>query len=426
MCPVRRPDWWCTPITRKEGNYIMTKNDLVVIGGVDTHKNVHVAAVIDDRGKILDTSQFVTTSAGYRQLLKWLRSFGELAKVGVEGTGSYGAGLHSFLASEGVEVLEVNRPNRQMRRRRGKSDTVDAEAAARAALNGEATVVPKSHDSIVESIRALRVAFTSARNSRTRVALQIRDLIVTAPAQLRAEIEPLCTAERVTRCARYRPGDPADPREATKLALRSLSRRYEALSEEMDELSVVLDQLTYKANPALRSARGVGVDVAAILLVAAGDNPERLRNESAFAALCGVSPVQASSGMVVRHRLNRSGNRQANNALWRIAVVRITHDEETKIYAARRLAEGKTKREIIRCLKRHIAREMFAHLTKPGVVPVGTELRTARNAAKISLTTASTELGTYALRISRLERGLDHDREFAEQYQAWLAQKQAA
>ena len=210
------------------------------------------------------------------------------------------------------------------------------------------------------------------------------------------------------------------------MALRSLSRRYEALSEEMDELSVVLDQLTYKANPALRSARGVGVDVAAILLVAAGDNPERLRNESAFAALCGVSPVQASSGMVVRHRLNRSGNRQANNALWRIAVVRITHDEETKIYAARRLAEGKTKREIIRCLKRHIAREMFAHLTKPGVVPVGTELRTARNAAKISLTTASTELGTYALRISRLERGLDHDREFAEQYQAWLAQKQAA
>jgi transposase len=404
----------------------MANNERVVIGGVDTHRDVHVAAVIDDRGKILDTSSFDTTTAGYRQLLKWLRSYGELAKVGVEGTGSYGAGLHSFLASEGVEVLEVNRPNRQMRRRRGKSDTVDAEAAARSALNGEATVVPKSHDSIVESIRALRVAFTSARNSRTRVALQIRDLIVTAPAQLRADIEPLTTGQRVTRCARYRPGDPADPREATKLALRSLSRRYEALTEEMDELSAVLDQLTYKANPALRSARGVGVDVAAILLVAAGDNPERLRNESAFAALCGVSPVQASSGMTTRHRLNRSGNRQANNALWRIAVVRATHDEETRAYVARRLTEGKTKREIIRCLKRHIAREIFIHLTNPSVVPVGTELRAERNAAKISLTTASTELGTYPLRISRLERGIDHDREFAEQYRAWLEQQKAA
>jgi len=404
----------------------MANNERVVIGGVDTHKNVHVAAVIDDRGKILDTSSFETTTTGYRQLLKWLRSFGELHKVGVEGTGSYGAGLYRYLFDEGVEVVEVNRPNRQMRRRRGKSDTVDAESAARSALNGEATVIPKTHDSIVESIRALRVAFTSARNSRTRVALQIRDLIVTAPAPLRAEIEPLSTALRVARCARFRPGDPSDPREATKLALRSLSRRYEALTEEMKELGSVLDDLTYKANPALRSARGVGADVAAILLVAGGDNPERLRNESAFAALCGVSPVRASSGMTTRHRLNRSGNRQANNALWRIAVVRITHDEETKVYAARRLAEGKTKREIVRCLKRHIAREIFIHLTNPAVVPVGTELRAERNAAKISLTTASSELGTYPLRISRLERGIDHDREFAEQYQAWLAERIAA
>jgi transposase len=404
----------------------MTNNERVVIGGVDTHRDVHVAAVIDDRGKILDTSSFDTTSSGYRQLLRWLRSYGELQKVGVEGTGSYGAGLYRHLFDEGVKVVEVNRANRQLRRRRGKSDTVDAEAAARSALNGEATVVPKTHDSIVESIRALRVAFTSARNSRTRVALQIRDLIVTAPARLRADLEPLSTAQRVTRCARFRPGSSDDPREATKLALRVLARRYEALSEEMVELGSVLDELTYKANPALRSARGVGADVAAILLVAAGDNPERLRNESAFAALCGVSPVQASSGLTTRHRLNRSGNRQANNALWRIAVVRITHDEETKVYAARRLSEGKTKREIVRCLKRHIAREIFVHLTNPAVVPVGTDLRAERNAAKISLTTASHELGTYPLRISRLERGIDHDREFAEQYRAWLEQQRAA
>lgn len=404
----------------------MTNVEQVVIGGVDTHKDVHVVAVIDDRGRILDTAHFETTKVGYRQLLDWLRAFGQLQKVGIEGTGSYGAGLYQYLASKEVEVVEVNRPNRQTRRRRGKSDTVDAEAAARSALNGEATVVPKTHDNLVESIRVLRVAFTSARNSRTRAALQIRDLVVTAPTELRGALDSLPTAQRVARCARFRPGTPEDPIEGTKLALRMLSRRYESLSEEMNELSAVLDKLTVKANPALRAAKGVGADVAAILLVAAGDNPERLRNESAFAAMCGVSPIEASSGKTVRHRLNRSGNRQANNALWRIAVVRITHDEETKVYAARRQAEGKTKREVIRCLKRHIAREVFAHLTNPAVVPVGTELRAVRTAAQISLTTASTELGTYPLRISRLERGLDHDRELAERYEAWLLQQRAA
>lgn len=404
----------------------MAKIERVVIGGVDTHKDVHVAAVIDEQGKILDVGRFPTTITGYKELLKWLRSHGQLLRVGVEGTGSYGVGLFQHLASEGVEVVEVNRQNRQNRRRRGKSDPVDAEAAARAALNGEASGSPKSQDGVVESIRALRVAFTSARDSRTRVTLQIRDLLVNAPHDLRAEIEPLSTEHRVARCARFRPGEASDPREATKWSLRSLARRYESLSEEMTELSAVLDRLTLEANPALRAARGVGPDVAAILLVAAGDNPERLRNESAFAAMCGVSPVEASSGKTVRHRLNRSGNRQANNALWRIAVVRIAHDEETRAYAARRTAEGKTRREIVRCLKRHIAREVFSHLTHPQVVPVGSQLRVERNAAKISLTTVSNELGTYPLRISRIERGLDHDREFAERYQAWLRSQIAA
>jgi len=404
----------------------MAKEQRVVFGGVDTHKNIHVAAVVDDRGKILDTAEFNTTKAGYDRLLAWMQSFGELAKVGVEGTGAYGAGLARHLASCGVEALEVNRPNRQMRRRRGKSDTVDAEAAARSALNGEATVVPKAHDNLVESIRVLRVAFTSARNSRTRVALQIRDLILTAPDQLRGVLGPLSTARRVDRCARLRPGDPTDPAEATKLALRTLARRYEALSEEMAELGAVLEELTAKANPALRAAKGVGADVAAVLLIAAGDNPERLRNEAAFAAMCGVSPVEASSGMIVRHRLNRSGNRQANHALWRIAMVRLRCDEETKAYSARRRAQGKTKRDVVRCLKRHIAREIFLHLTKPAAVPIGGELRAARTAAGISLDTVSSELGTWPIRISRLERGLDHDSNLAGRYEAWLTALKAA
>jgi transposase len=404
----------------------MAQEERIVIGGVDTHKDVHVAAVIDDRGQILETETFKTTAAEYRRLLAWMRSFGELAKVGVEGTGAYGAGLARHLATAGVEVLEVNRPNRQMRRRRGKSDTVDAEAAARAALNGEAETVPKAGNDIVESIRVLRIAFTSARSSRTRTALQIRDLIVTASDQLRGTLGSLTTAERVARCARLRPGDPTDSTEATRLALRSLARRYEALTSEMEDLSATLDTLTAQANPDLRSACGVGVDVAAILLVAVGDNPDRLRNEAAFAAMCGVSPLQASSGKTVRHRLNRAGNRQANHALWRIAMVRTVRDPTTIAYVKRRTAEGKSRREIMRCLKRYIAREVYRLITKPQAITRGVELRASRTAAGLTLKTAATALGTWPIRISRLERALDYDRGLADRYQAWLTMQKAA
>jgi transposase len=400
----------------------MPSESSVVTGGVDTHKDVHVAAVIDEIGKILGTKSFPTTRAGYHQLLAWMGSFGKLAKVGVEGTGAYGAGLARHLGKEGVEVLEVNRPNRQARRRRGKSDTVDAEAAARAALNAEATVVPKTQGSLVESIRVLRVACTSARDSRTRVALQLRDLIVTAPDQLRTVLGPLSTAERVARAARFHvAGDVADPVVGTKLALRTLARRYEALSTEMAEMEAVLDELTARANPALRGAKGVGPDVAAILLTAAGDNPERLRNEAAFAAMCGVSPIEASSGKTVRHRLNRSGNRQANHALWRIVMVRLsTGDPATKAYVERRTAEGKSLREIVRCLKRHVAREVYRHLVRPEPVPAGSDLRAARLAARISLQTVADALGSWPTRISELERGIKHDTALARSYTAWL------
>jgi transposase len=403
----------------------MTKVDRVVIGGVDTHKDVHVAAVIDERGKILDTKSFPATPGGYRELLSWLGSFGELVKVGVEGTGAYGAGLARHLGKEGVEVVEVNRPNRQARRRRGKSDTVDAEAAARAALNGEAVVVPKTQGSVVESIRVLRVAFTSARNSRTRVALQIRDLIVTAPDVLEDVLGTLAADQRVARAARFQvTGDVADPVVGTKLALRTLARRYQALSAEMAELEAVLDDLTARANPALRGAKGVGPDVAAILLSAAGDNPERLKSEAAFAAMCGVSPIEASSGKTVRHRLNRSGNRQANHALWRIVMVRLsTGDPATKAYVERRTAEGKSLREIVRCLKRYVAREVYRHLVDPQPVPVGADLRAARLDAGVSLQLVADELGTSIPQISRLERALVHDSALARRYEQWLSER---
>ena len=404
---------------------MMTEEAPMVFGGVDTHRDTHVAAVVDERGKILDAASFDATAAGYRALQQWLEGFGTLATVGVEGTDSYGAGLVRHLQRNGVSVVEVNRPNRQLRRRRGKSDPVDAEAAARAVLNGEATAEPKCHDDVVESIRVLRVAFCSARETRTRVALQIRDLIVTAPAALRESL-PALTKERVIQCAGFRPKDPRDPLEATRLALKTLARRYQGLTEEMAELTKILDELTKEANPALRAAKGVGVDVAGILLVAAGSNCSRLRSESAFASMCGVAPIPASSGLTVRHRLNRSGNRQANHALWRVAMIRMTTDEETKTYLARRTAEGKTKREVTRCLKRHIAREIFSLLQNPAHEEVGPELRAARTAAHLSLQAVSHDLQVGPIKVSRIERGLDHDEEFIERYRAWLASRTAA
>ena len=171
--------------------------------------------------------------------------------------------------------------------------------------------------------------------------------------------------------------DVTDPGEAIKLALRTLARRHQELSAEIDELDTQISQLCAAINPALLAARGVGPEVAATLLAAAGDNPDRMGSEAAFAALCGASPVQASSGKVTRHRLNSGGDRQANNALWRIVLVRMASDPRTKAYVARRTLEGKSKKEIIRCLKRHVAREIFRLLTNPASVPVGAELRTA-------------------------------------------------
>ena len=396
--------------------------DLIVgiYGGVDTHKDLHVAAVIDQAGRVLRTESFAASPAGYRRLEGWIRAFGPVVKVGIEGTSSYGVGLTRHLLGAGIEVVEVIRPNRQARRRRGKSDTVDAEAAARAALSGDATSAPKGNDGIVESIRALRVALCSTRSHRTRIANQIRDLLNTAPEPLRCALEPLTTAQRVKRCARLRPGDPVKPLEATKAALRTLARQHQAFDEDLTELRQRLDELTAAANPALRAAKGIGTDVASILLIAAGDNPHRLTSEASFAALCGTSPVEASSGKITRHRLNSGGNRQANHALWRIAMVRLATDADTRAYAARRQTEGKTRREIIRCLKRYIAREVYRLLTNPHPASDTSDLRELRHRAGISLQHAAERLNTWPATISTIERGKAPHHHLVPAYRDWL------
>ena len=307
----------------------MSEETRIVFGGVDTHRDVHVAAVVDTTGQVLGVARFLSDTPGCERLGDWLRSYGNVARVGVEGTGSYGAGLTRHLVSIGVGVVEVNRTNRQLRRQLGKTDATDAQAAARAALSGQATGLPKSGDGPVEAIRMLSVARRSAIKARTQAINQLHALVVTAPDQVKHQLRGLSPKARVKVCSAYRPGTSDTTVAYAKRTLRLLARRYQALTSEIDELDTEIKQLCAAVNPALLAAPGVGPDTAATLLVTAGDNPERMRSEASFAAQCGASPVQASSGRIVRHRLNRGGDRQANNALWRIATTRLRTDPRT-------------------------------------------------------------------------------------------------
>ncbi len=338
----------------------------LVTGGVDTHSDVHVAAVVSDVGGVLGTEQFPTTAAGYRRLLRWMRAFGRLDRVGVEGTGTYGVSLAKHLRAENVTVVEVMRPNRQVRRRHGKTDVVDAIAAARAVLSGEANATPKTHDGPVEALRTLKLLQRSATKARTQAINQLRSLLVTAPDDLRARLRDLTQRELLQTCAAFRVSSEDDDLAAvTRFGLRELAQRALYLAERLVQVKLRLKRITEQIAPALTSLKGVGPDVASTLLLTAGDNPERLVNERSFASLCGASPVQAGSGKVQRHRLNRGGDRHANAALWRIALVRLNCDPRSKEYLAKRTTEGKSKAESIRCLKRYIAREIFAALTAP-------------------------------------------------------------
>jgi transposase len=327
--------------------------------GVDTHAEVHVAAVIDQVGRELGHASFPTTEVGYQRLWRWADSHGRIVAVGVEGTGVYGAGLARWLTGRGATVVEVDRPDRKARRFQGKSDPIDAYAAARAVLSGRAMTVPKLRDGRVEMIRTLHVARRSAVKAVAQAKNQLHAEIKTAPESLRGQLRDLTWARLRDRCVGLRPGEVDDVTAAVKFTLRSLARRIVTLETEVGDLDRELGRLVDDVAPTLASLYGVGLDVAATLLTTAGDNPDRLRSEAAFAHLCGVAPIPASSGKTHRHRLNRGGDRQANHALWVIAMVRLRYDERTRAYRDRRTSEGKTPRETLRCLKRYVAREIY-------------------------------------------------------------------
>lgn len=404
---------------------MMTSLDRRVTAGVDTHDDVHVAAVLDSAtGRELGSGSFPTTPHGYATLLAWIQGHGTIDHVGVESTGSWGAGLVRHLAAAGVMVIEVDRPDRKARRHDGKSDPTDAVAAARAALSGRATAIPKSRDGAVEAIRTLEIVYHAAMLDRTRAINQFKALIVTAPDGLRHRLrDGLSLSAQLGRARRFADNHP-DPIELqTRFALRELARRIGFLDDQNRRLEVRIAELVTAHAPALLGVFGVGPHAAAQLLAAAGDNPQRLRSEAAFAKLCGVCPLPASSGKTVRHRLNRSGDRRANNALFHIVLVRMRHDPATRTYVERRTAEGKTRPEIMRCLKRFVAREVFTAITNPPAdLPTGTQLRTLRTNRGLSLTAVANQFSTSPISISRLERGLSHDSRLARRIRDWLLQ----
>ncbi len=367
-----------------------TRVDVEVTLGVDTHADFHVAGVIDPLGRHLGHASFDATVSGFEALLGWANDIGPVTLAGVEGTGVYGAGLARFLTAESVTVVEVDRPDRKTRRDQGKSDPIDAYAAARAAASGRASGTPKTRTGDVEAVRVLRVARTGAVRARAKALTQLKALIVTAPDALRAQLDGLDGTRLVTTCARLRPtradaptpspfakrpprpGRLVDPTAATKRSLASIVGRVQALDAEIADLDDDLEALLTPLAPTLLGLQGVGFDVAGQLLVTAGDNPDRIRNEAAFAHLCGVAPIPASSGKNQNnYRLNRGGDRAANAALYRIVMCRLRWDPATRAYVERRTKQGKSKKSIIRCLKRYIAREVYT--------AIQTDL-TARNA----------------------------------------------
>lgn len=337
-----------------------------VVGGVDTHKLIHHAAALEAAtGQVLGNREFPATAAGYAQMLTWMLAFGALIKVGVEGTGSFGAGLQRHLESNQISVVEVIRPNRQERRARGKSDPLDAINAARSALSGTASTIPKGREGFVEAVRLIRSTRRSAARARRVAIQQIHAVLWCAPEELRERLAGYDRAALVSRCAKLRPATHLsleDPAITARRMLRRLARRIQQLDGEIAEANDELALILREHVPTLMAAIGVGTEAAGQILTTAGENLDRLRSEAALARICGVAPIPASSGNTTRHRLHRGGDRAANSAIHLIVINRLRWHTPTRAYVAKRIAEGKTKKEIIRCLKRAVVRELFRAL----------------------------------------------------------------
>lgn len=389
------------------------------VGGIDSHKDTIHVAVITGTGRPVGDHEFPTTETGYRQAVAWLTGHGPLQAVGVEGTSSYGVGICAALTAAGATVVEVNRTRAAERRKRGKTDPLDAYRAARSVLSGEAATDPKRAS--IEPLRALNVTRRSAVKAQQAAWRQIGSLLVNAPAPLRDRLRGLTRTRLLALLAASRPGQVSNPDEADILfALRTLARRHRDLAEEITALEERLQARAVAANPGLMAVKGVGPVVGAQLLITAGDNPDRLRSSASFAALCGTAPIPVSSGRTDRYRLSRGGDRAANAALHHIVKVRMTYDPATRAYRDARIERGWTKQAVFRALKRAVAREIHRALIGRCDVPDYTDLRPARQNKNITLTQVAQHFQVWPMHISTIERGTRRDDQFATAYRDWL------
>ena len=341
-------------------------NSTAIIVGVDTHKSTHVAVAINTKGARLAALSIPANTKGYQELTNWSRSLGNVEAFGIEGTGSYGAGLSRHLLALGQKVIEVTRPNRQLRYRYGKNDSLDAEGAARSVLSGQAIAEPKTQTGSAEMIRHLKIARDTAVKSRSQAMVTLKTLIINAPAELRDGLDQVKGKVALIRyITALRPGKITSTTASAKAAMRALARRWLMLHEEIQAHDKELERLVAAKAPDLLASHGIATMTVAEMLILIGDDPSRIRSEAALAKLCGACPIPASSGKTNRFRLNRGGNRQANAALYRVAIVRMRSHEPTLAYVRKRTRDGKSKSEIIRCLKRYIVREIFRHICRP-------------------------------------------------------------
>ena len=331
--------------------------------GVDTHKDSHYAVALDRLGQLLGELVVEVSAAGYRELERWaagLAADGQELVFGIEGTGSYGAGLCEHLQHVGHSVVEVERPRRRDRRA-GKSDRIDALAAAKKVLAGDGLSTPRSGGARA-ALAALLIAYRSCVSERTRVLNQLQSLHVSAPVALRERIGEGSGKQLERRLARMRTRkDAALAESAVFAAMRGLAAHSRALAADASRYERELAGLVRSLAPTLLEEAGIGPISAAKLLAC---DPGRFKSEAAFARCNGTAPIPASSGKTVRHRLNRGGDRQVNNAIHTIALSRSLHHPETRAYLDRRIGEGKTKREAMRSLKRHISRNLFNRLVE--------------------------------------------------------------
>ena len=366
--------------------------------GVDTHKKTNTLALLDPLCRVIGTWEFPTGEAGYAELEA---AIGDASvPVGVEGTGSYGAGLTAHLKAAGYDVYEAIRPKRAQRRR-GKSDPIDAIAAAKNLAAGEG-LAPKELEGAAGSVRWLMAVREQLVRHMTAIVNGVKAMLVKAPDPVRREYEGMETGAMMAKLAASRPKD------ACRRSMKMLAKRWIDANGEASSLEEEIKSLLVEAHPALVGAEGISAITAARLVVAAGSNPERMGSEAAFSMLCGTSPIPASSGMTSgRHRLNRGGDRQANRAIHEIVRARMASDGRTRAYISRKMSEGMTKKEAIRCLCRFVAREVFKLMTGPQEhLPDGRELASRRRELGLTQAMVGDALGMAPGTVSRLERGL--------------------